>query len=267
MTKPFKIAGTALLTCGLLVGGGAMAAQATGNDTPDPSATQMCGPTPTTSPTWDPGWPPTDPPTDRPTPPDTPDWPPTWPPTEPPTATPTPTQPPTGTPTQTPTEPPTGTPTSTPTGTPTPTQPPTGTPTQTPTNTPTQTPTSTPTASDQIREVLRLTNEERTKAGLSALTLDSCLTEKVAQPWAEQMAQEDRLYHQDMGQAARKCPGNNGVGENIAMGYGSPREAVEGWMNSQGHRENILNSSYKVFGGGLAKAANGSLYWVQNFGM
>jgi len=65
---------------------------------------------------------------------------------------------------------------------------------------------------------------------------------------------------------------NHGAGENIAMGYQSPKEVVRGWMNSPGHRENIL-SDYLHLGVGILKGGSGKygpgdwFYWVQNFGV
>lgn len=52
-------------------------------------------------------------------------------------------------------------------------------------------------------------------------------------------------------------------GENVAYGYSTPEKVMEGWMNSQGHRENILNCSFKEIGIGLAQPGN---YWTQDFG-
>jgi uncharacterized protein YkwD len=56
-----------------------------------------------------------------------------------------------------------------------------------------------------------------------------------------------------------------GVGENIAAGYPDADAVMEGWMNSEGHRANILNCDYDVIGIGVADR-DGTLYWVQNFG-
>ena len=56
-----------------------------------------------------------------------------------------------------------------------------------------------------------------------------------------------------------------GVGENIAAGYPDAESVMEGWMNSEGHRANILNCDYDVLGVGVADR-DGTLYWVQNFG-
>ncbi len=55
------------------------------------------------------------------------------------------------------------------------------------------------------------------------------------------------------------------AGENIAMGQKTPSEVVTAWMNSEGHRKNILSSSFTQIGVGVAKNANGQLYWTQMF--
>lgn len=92
------------------------------------------------------------------------------------------------------------------------------------------------------------------------------MTDKVAQPWTEKMAREDRLYHRDMSEVPRLCPGMSYVGENIAMGYTDAAAVMNGWMNSSGHRANILNGNYNVIGLGLAENSSGQKYWTQNFG-
>jgi uncharacterized protein YkwD len=55
------------------------------------------------------------------------------------------------------------------------------------------------------------------------------------------------------------------AGENIAMGQKTPQEVMTAWMNSEGHRKNILNSSFTEIGIGIAKDKNGRLYWTQMF--
>ena len=50
--------------------------------------------------------------------------------------------------------------------------------------------------------------------------------------------------------------------ENIAMGYKTPQAVVDGWMNSSGHRANILNASFNTIGVGYVAAGN---YWTQMF--
>jgi uncharacterized protein YkwD len=55
------------------------------------------------------------------------------------------------------------------------------------------------------------------------------------------------------------------VAENIAMGQRSTREAIQSWMNSPGHRANILNRSYRRIGVAAYTAPNGTAYWCQQF--
>lgn len=56
------------------------------------------------------------------------------------------------------------------------------------------------------------------------------------------------------------------MSENVAMGYASPTAVMDGWMNSQGHRTNILNCDAKAIGVGIAANSAGRLYWTQMFG-
>lgn len=56
------------------------------------------------------------------------------------------------------------------------------------------------------------------------------------------------------------------IGENIAAGYGSPREACQGWMKSKGHRENILREGFTAIGAGFARGGPFDRYYVQVFG-
>ena len=125
-------------------------------------------------------------------------------------------------------------------------------------------------------EVLFRTNTERLKEGLEALT--SCGNLHIAaQAHAVAMLEQDFFEHDnpftgdDPSSRAVKAGYGNGAGENIAMGYRSPKQVVLGWMNSPGHRENILGS-YKHLGigimlGGSETYGNGEwFYWVQNFG-
>jgi uncharacterized protein YkwD len=56
------------------------------------------------------------------------------------------------------------------------------------------------------------------------------------------------------------------VAENIAMGYPDPAAVMTGWMNSPGHRTNILNCQYRQLGVGVAASAKGARYWTQDFG-
>ncbi len=113
------------------------------------------------------------------------------------------------------------------------------------------------------RTVVRLTNRARARHDLPRLRTKPCLNH-VAQKWARTMARRDELVHNDLGAVQRACRREVGVGENIAMGYRSPRSVVRAWMHSDGHRANILNRSFDAIGVG-AKRSGGTWWWVQDF--
>jgi uncharacterized protein YkwD len=126
--------------------------------------------------------------------------------------------------------------------------------------------------------VLRLVNEEREKQGAPALVLSRELAAS-AQFHAEFMAENDCYEH--------RCPGEpnlarrarnagyewQAVAENIGAGYPDPEAAVAGWMDSPGHRRNILDPRFREIGIGyvLLDRDGGEErwrhYWVQNFGV
>jgi len=54
--------------------------------------------------------------------------------------------------------------------------------------------------------------------------------------------------------------------ENIARGYRTPAAVMDGWLNSPGHRANIVNCSLRAIGVGAVRSAAGSVYWTQDFG-
>jgi uncharacterized protein YkwD len=54
--------------------------------------------------------------------------------------------------------------------------------------------------------------------------------------------------------------------ENIARGYPSPAAVMDGWLNSPGHRANIVNCSLRAIGVGVVRSTGGRLYWTQDFG-
>ena len=120
--------------------------------------------------------------------------------------------------------------------------------------------------SEYIIKVIELTNAERAKYKLLPLKLSDALC-KSAQEHADDMYINNYFSHvsQDgrtmSDRIAKYCLSYNYKGENIAMGYSSPETVVEGWMNSDGHKANILNTNYTEIGIGYN---NG--YWVQNFG-
>lgn len=119
-------------------------------------------------------------------------------------------------------------------------------------------------------EIIRLVNIERTKAGLAALTEDTGL-DKTANIKARDMVMNDYFDHvSPSGVSPFDLMDANGIqyhyaGENIAMGYPTPSSVMEAWMNSEGHRENILNAHYTRIGIGIFQDTNGAYYWVQHF--
>jgi len=126
-------------------------------------------------------------------------------------------------------------------------------------------------ASSYASEVLRLVNVERAKNGLQALTLDSSLS-AVAKKHSEDMAAKNYFSHTNLsGQSPFDRLKSAGIsyktaGENIAAGQKSPSQVVTGWMNSEGHRKNILNKSFTKMGLGYAESNSGyGTYWTQLF--
>lgn len=119
-------------------------------------------------------------------------------------------------------------------------------------------------------EVIRLTNLERTKRGLAALK-SNWQVSRCARYKSQDMINKNYFAHQsptygspfDMMESfgIRIASG----GENIAMGQRTPKEVVTAWMNSPGHRGNILSTSFTEIGVGVAKSKNGSYYWTQMF--
>lgn len=121
---------------------------------------------------------------------------------------------------------------------------------------------------DFAAEVLRLVNIERANNGLAALEYDEKL-QKAAQVRADELV---KYYSHDRpdGSSCFTVLGDFGItswasAENIAAGYASPADVVEGWMNSPGHRANILNSKYKYLGVGMAYGGEYGIYWSQLF--
>jgi uncharacterized protein YkwD len=112
--------------------------------------------------------------------------------------------------------------------------------------------------------ILRGTNAARTQAGLRALSTNACLA-RLAQQHAERLAAAQTLYHQDLGTVSSEC-GTSTAGENVAMNYTGPAAMVGQWLDSPGHRANLLNGSFTLIGIGTARAGDGAWYGVQVFG-
>ena len=117
------------------------------------------------------------------------------------------------------------------------------------------------------KEVVRLVNVERAKQGLSPLEYDWQLS-RVARYKSEDMQKNKYFSHTSPTYGSPfNMMKNFGIsyrtaGENIAKGYRTPATVVEGWMNSPGHRANILNSSFTHIGVGYVQNGN---YWTQMF--
>lgn len=118
-------------------------------------------------------------------------------------------------------------------------------------------------------EVVRLVNIERQKAGLAPLAYSEELS-KVARAKSQDMANKNYFSHNSPTYgdpfSMMKSFGikYTTAGENIAKGYFSAESVVNGWMNSSGHRANILNPSFGTIGVGYVNA-NGTTYWTQMF--
>jgi uncharacterized protein YkwD len=123
--------------------------------------------------------------------------------------------------------------------------------------------------SEAQAQVLALVNQERASAGCSALTADDGLT-GLASRFSKQMADEGFFDHTDpegrtpWDRAAEVGITNLG-GENIARGQGGAAAVMESWMNSPGHRANILNCDYHSIGIGVYFGEGGP-WWTQDFG-
>ena len=113
-------------------------------------------------------------------------------------------------------------------------------------------------------KVLSLVNKERTKAGLRKLVMDEDLLKT-----AMQRAAEITVVFNHTRPNGESCysadPSGKMYGENIARGQTSPAHVMYVWMNSPGHRANIMSENFKSIGIGCFKM-NGNYYWVQTFG-
>ena len=124
------------------------------------------------------------------------------------------------------------------------------------------------TASEEIWDVLRLTNQEREDEGLSPLTLNQDLTDG-ASVRATEIIKTFGHTRPDGSSCFTVLNGDySSTGENIAAGQTSASAVVTAWMNSSGHRANILNSGFTQLGVGYAQDSTGTYqhYWVQMFG-
>ncbi|MEU6145278.1 CAP domain-containing protein [Streptomyces sp. NPDC047081] len=118
-------------------------------------------------------------------------------------------------------------------------------------------------------EVLKLVNEERAKVGCSPVAANSALSD-LAETFSDAMAADGFFDHTDPSGAtpwdrAAKLGITNLGGENIARGQATAAAVMEAWMNSEGHRANILNCDFKTLGVGVHFGTGGP-WWTQDFG-
>ena len=140
--------------------------------------------------------------------------------------------------------------------------------TKAPAVTPTTPPSNHSGISSYAEQVIQLVNAERAKQGLSSFTTTSALS-SAANKRATEITQSF-AHTRPNGSSFSTVLGEYGIsysasGENIAYGQRTPQDVVNGWMNSAGHRANILNSNFKKIGIGVHQAGNGTIYWTQLF--
>jgi len=118
--------------------------------------------------------------------------------------------------------------------------------------------------------ILKLVNQERSKAGVPALTLSTKLTD-IANTKAQDMADKNYFSHDSptygspFDMLKHFGVSYSYAGENIAAGQKSAQEVMQSWMNSSGHKANILNKNYTQLGVGYTEGGQYGTEWVQLF--
>jgi uncharacterized protein YkwD len=128
-------------------------------------------------------------------------------------------------------------------------------------------------ASDTTLEatVIKLTNTARVKNGCTALRTDAKLT-LAARGHSTDMVKLNYFSHTSKTDnatfvtRAKRAGYTGAIGENIAWGYRTAETVTQGWLDSPGHRANIMNCKATAVGVGLARKTDGTPYWTQVFG-
>lgn len=122
-------------------------------------------------------------------------------------------------------------------------------------------------------EILRLVNVERAREGLDPVVYNQTL-ENQATEYACEMIVYDFFDHvnPETGTHLADRADEFGydfrmIGENLAAGQATPAQAMWDWMNSEGHRANIMNPDFTELGVGVRLGGDYNIYWVQEFGM
>ena len=116
--------------------------------------------------------------------------------------------------------------------------------------------------------VVKLVNQERAKAGLKSLSVNqaAAAAANVRAREIEGAFSHTRPNGSSFSTALKEQGASyRAAGENIAYGQRSAEQVMEGWMNSSGHRANILSAQYTAIGVGVYRSASGTLHWVQLF--
>ena len=126
-------------------------------------------------------------------------------------------------------------------------------------------------AASLAQDTLAAINAERQAKGMAPVRLDPRL-QTAAQAHACDSATRNRMGHdgsdgRDLGDRATDAGyAYREIAENVAQGYPSPKAVTQGWMNSPGHRRNILMRRAMDAGVGIATGSNGDLHWVLKIG-
>ena len=111
--------------------------------------------------------------------------------------------------------------------------------------------------------LFELVNAERKRHGLRSLRSDGCAAD-YATRWSTALARRERLYHQPLRDMMKTCKVRRAA-ENIALGNVPAERIVDKWMESPGHRANILDPQLSYVGFGAARGESGRWYVVQDF--
>jgi uncharacterized protein YkwD len=118
-------------------------------------------------------------------------------------------------------------------------------------------------AAAMAAQIANIVNNERAAVGLAPLKISGC-ARTFAVTWSAHMAATGDFSHQSLTPLMTSC-GARGAGENIAYGATSADQFMDLWMNSAGHKANILRASFTHLGVGVVKASNGRWYATQDF--
>src|SRR4051812_8952978 len=113
-----------------------------------------------------------------------------------------------------------------------------------------------------VSRIVVLVNAQRAAHGLRPLIVSPCATHFAA-PWSTHMAATSTLVHQSLAPMLR-CPART-AGENIAYGNVTADQMMTMWMNSPGHRANILNPAFTRIGVGAVRTTSGRWWATQDF--